>query len=242
VVPQPALAVSPTPAPADLDDPDQARLRQLGRKVRRRLEADKRVQRIGVDKAEIWAVTGFFDPIECGRLIPIIDLTATPSFAHGDDYAKGLRTSYSGDVHPDDPFIRTIQQRIDDLLGIDPAFGETIQGQRYTVGQQFSPHTDWFPPGSDLWRVEHGFGGQRAFTTMAYLNDVEAGGETDFPHLDIAIRPRAGTLLVWNNLDENGLPNPYTVHAGNPVTRGVKYIVTKWYRSRRWQPHEHESG
>jgi len=39
---------------------------------------------------------------------------------------------------------------------------------------------------------------------------------------------------VWNNADEDGLPNLRTLHAGNPVTRGVKYIITKWYRARPW--------
>ena len=46
--------------------------------------------------------------------------------------------------------------------------------------------------------------------------------------------PRAGTLLVWNNADERGMPNPWTLHAGNPVVRGTKYVVTKWYRCGRW--------
>ena len=227
----PPGSVSPGPR-----DPDQNRLRTLGRKVRRRLAANKAVQRIAADKAELWAVPRFFDPLECGRLISIIDRSAVPSFAHG-DYAKALRTSYSADVDPHDPFTCGLQQRIDDLLGIEPSFGETIQGQRYTVGQHFSAHNDWFPTGSAVWKNEARFGGQRSFTAMAYLNAVEEGGETDFPDLDIAIRPQPGMLLVWSNMDENGVPNRYTLHAGHPVRRGVKYIITKWYRCRPWVAH-----
>jgi prolyl 4-hydroxylase len=215
-------------------EPDQQRLRQIGRKVRARLNANRAVQRIPVDKAELWAVGEFFDPVECGRLISIIDAVAKPSVAPGYSYASGLRTSYSGDVDPADPFIRKLQRRIDALLGIDPAHGETIQGQRYEAGQEFRQHTDWFPPGSAIVDREREHGGQRAFTAMAYLNPVAAGGQTDFPHLDIAIEPRPGTLLIWNNADPEGLPNPWTVHAGLPVERGVKYIITKWYRARRW--------
>jgi prolyl 4-hydroxylase len=219
---------------AALDSPERDQLRRLGRKVRRRLAANKAVQRIAVDKAELWVVGRFFDEVECGRLISLIDAVARPSDAYGMDYASGHRTSYSGDLHPDDPFVRSIEQRIDDLLGFDSVNSETIQGQRYTVGQEFRPHVDWFHPQTPLWKREQDHGGQRAFTAMAYLNAVEEGGETDFPQLDIAIKPRPGALLIWNNADENGVPNVWTAHAGHRVTRGIKYIVTKWYRCRPW--------
>ena len=54
------------------------------------------------------------------------------------------------------------------------------------------------------------------------------------PELGISDRPEPGALLIWNNADPDGVPNPYTLHAGTPVVRGVKYIITKWYRSRKW--------
>ncbi len=70
---------------------------------------------------------------------------------------------------------------------------------------------------------------------MLYLNDVEAGGTTDFPELELSIRPAAGMLLVWNNMDRRGRPNPATRHGGRPVEAGVKYIVTQWYRLEAWR-------
>jgi prolyl 4-hydroxylase len=222
------------PSLLDLESFDKDRLRQIGRKVRRRLAANKTVRRIPVEQAELWAVGHFLDSTDCGRLMSIIDAVARPSEAFGFDYSTGFRTSYSGDVDPADQFIRALQRRLDDLLGLDPASGETIQGQRYTVGQEFKPHVDWFHPKSPMWAQQKDRGGQRAFTAMAFLNRVEGGGETDFPQLDIAIEPRPGTLLIWNNTDEDGVPNPWTLHAGNAVTRGVKYVITKWYRSGRW--------
>jgi len=224
-------AASSTP---DGENADRDQLRRIGRKVRRRLAADEAVRRIAVDKAELWAVAKFFDPVECGRLMAMIDIVAQPSKAYEVDYATGYRTSYSGNLDPFDPLVGRLQQRIDALLGIDHGHGETLQGQRYTAGQEFRPHNDWFSANTPAWEAEQARGGQRAFTAMAYLNEVEEGGETDFPRLGIAVRPRAGTLLVWNNADENGAPNPWTLHAGNPVTRGVKYVVTKWYRCGRW--------
>jgi prolyl 4-hydroxylase len=213
---------------------DRDRLRRIGRKVRGRLAANKAVRRIAVDEAEIWAHARFFDPVECGRLMAMIDAVAQPSEAYEVDYSTGYRTSYSGNLDPFHPLVRQLQRRIDDLLGIDGTQGETLQGQRYVAGQEFRPHHDWFPPNSPSWAAENARGGQRAFTAMAYLNDVDEGGETDFPRLGIAVAPRAGTLLIWNNADEQGIPNAWTLHAGNPVVRGTKYVVTKWYRSGRW--------
>ena len=122
---------------------------------------------------------------------------------------------------------------MDQLLGIDAANGELIQGQRYLPGQQFKPHFDWFAPNTPAWEKAWPLGGQRSFTVMAYLNTVQEGGETDFPLLDLAVAPRAGTLLAWNNMDESGEPNRSMLHAGNPVGRGTKYVITRWYRCRR---------
>jgi len=210
---------------------DSERLKRIGRKVRARLDRNKAVRRIAVDNAEMWAVPRFLDGVTCGRLMTIIEGVAQPSTIHDVEYAR-IRSSYSGDVDPADPFIRALQQRIDDLFGIEPACGETIQGQRYRPGQEFLPHTDWFWPGSPAWDNEMPRGGQRSYTAMVFLNDVEAGGETEFTELGIAVTPRAGTLLAWNNADPDGVPNEWTIHAGRPVTRGVKYIITKWYRTR----------
>lgn len=218
----------------DMREPDQERLRQLGMKVRSRLDANPAVQKIVDGKAEVWGVGSFFDTDECRQLISIIDSVAEPSVAYGEGASKSVRTSWSGDVDPRDPFIRRLQRRIDKLLGINPKFGETLQGQRYRLGQEFKPHIDWFPPGSADGEIMRLSGGQRSFTTMVFLNRVEGGGETDFPKLDIAIAPRPGTLLVWNNADIDGMPNLWTFHAGNPVTQGVKYVVTRWYRTRSW--------
>jgi prolyl 4-hydroxylase len=229
--------VATLPPHLDHESTDRERLRVLGHKVRGRLAHRKGVSQIVSGGAELWVMERFLDPIECGRLIAMVDAVARPSEAcalYALDYDSTIRTSYSGDVDPRDPFIRKLQRRIDDLLGLEGASGETIQGQRYLPGQEFKAHIDWFPPDSPAWQREKDYGGQRAFTAMAYLNPVEEGGETDFPKLDIAIRPKAGALLIWNNADENGVPNRLTAHAGNPVIRGTKYVITRWYRCYPW--------
>lgn len=215
--------------------PDKEALRRVGASVRKRLEADPKAYKVPTDKAEIFAIGKFLNGTECTRLMRMIDVVAQPSKLYDMDYANGFRTSYSGNVDPRDPFIQGISRRIDDLLGMKAECGETIQGQRYLPGQQFKAHNDWFYTEQDYWKEERKRGGQRSWTAMAFLNPVEKGGDTHFTEVGINITPQAGVLLVWNNALEDGSPNPDTMHAGTPVIEGVKYVITKWYRTRRWK-------
>jgi prolyl 4-hydroxylase len=215
--------------------PDQDALRRVGKTVRERLAADPGVYRIDTDKAELFAVGSFLSAAECERLCLMVDHTARPSSLHEIGYESGFRTSYSGDLDPHDSFVKGISRRIDDLLGLPSPIGEAIQGQRYLPGQQFKPHNDWFYTSERYWQDERKRGGQRSWTTMAFLNDVEEGGETHFTEIGIKIEPKPGVLLIWNNALPNGAPNEDTMHAGTPVIKGAKYIITKWYRTRKWK-------
>ena len=61
----------------------------------------------------------------------------------------------------------------------------------------------------------------RVFAWMSYLNNVESGGNTVFPHYGINIPPRRGKTLIW--------PAEWThAHYGAKVDKGVKYIITGW--------------
>jgi prolyl 4-hydroxylase len=215
-------------------NPDKAALAKIGRVVRERLASHPALYRIPVEQAEIFALGDFMSPAECDAMVALIDGNAKPSHAFDTAYTEAYRTSYSGDVDPHDTFVRKIQRRIDDLLGIPGEFGETVQGQRYLPGQQFKDHFDWFDTERAYWQPEAKRGGQRSWTAMVFLNQVEAGGTTDFPQLGLSIEPRPGALLLWNNAEADGTPNHWTLHAGRPVESGSKYIITKWYRTRAW--------
>lgn len=213
---------------------DREALVRVGEMVRERLAADPGAWKVPTDKAEIFAIADFLSASECARMIELVDRTAKPSGVFAPDYAGSYRTSFSGDVDSSDPFVRMVERRIDDLLGLDHAWGETVQGQRYQVGQQFKAHCDWFWTLGDYWPAEEASGGQRSWTAMAYLNAVEEGGTTDFTRLGISIPPQPGALLIWNNATPEGMVNWDTMHAAQPVVSGVKYVITKWYRTRQW--------
>jgi len=215
-------------------NPDQSALASLGEAVRVRLAADPAAWKVPVDRAEIFAVADFLKASECAGFMELVDAVAKPSPVF--DYATDgqYRTSYSGDVDRSEPFVRMIERRIDDLLGIDPDFGETVQGQRYAPGQEFRAHRDWFDPTAPYWQEQERRGGQRSWTAMIFLNDVASGGDTCFPDLGVSIPPQRGTLLTWNNMHPDGTPNLETLHAATPPVEATKYVITKWYRARAW--------
>lgn len=215
--------------------PDRQALARQGAIVRERLAADSAIYRVPTDKAELFAVGDFFSAAECARLVAMIDAVARPSQLHDVAYVAKFRTSYSGNFDAWDPFVLSVSRRIDDLLGLPSECGETIQGQRYLPGQEFKPHCDWFYPDQPYWPDEEKRGGQRSWTAMAFLNTVAAGGHTHFVNLGASIEPKPGVLLVWNNAHSDGSPNEDTIHAGTPVIEGVKYVLTKWYRTRAFR-------
>ena len=61
----------------------------------------------------------------------------------------------------------------------------------------------------------------RLFAWMTYLNDVVDGGQTNFSHYGIKIKPETGKTLIW--------PAEWThAHTGEVLKSGTKYIVTGW--------------
>lgn len=215
-------------------NPDKAALVAAGVSVRKRLEADPAIYKIPVENTEIYALSEFLEVDECQQLMAMIDAYARPSDMYEEVFRDQYRTSFSSDLDDSDSFVRMVERRMTDLLGLDPAWGENFQGQRYEPGQQYRSHYDWFDTGSKYWNQETTRGGQRSWTAMVFLNDVEEGGETEFEKLGIRVPPQQGALLVWNNALPDGSPNEATLHAALPVIKGVKYVITKWFRTRPW--------
>lgn len=210
--------------------------REVGAAVSRRLGADARASRMPVEAAQIYTVPDFLTRAECTLLMRMIDAKRRPSTTLSDRQDTGFRTSESCDMDRWSPDVRPTDEAIAALLGIDVASGETMQGQRYAPGQQFRAHHDYFHAGSSYWAATQASGGQRTWTAMIYLNEVEEGGATWFPEAGVRIAPQRGLLLAWNNMNPDGSPNTLTLHEGMPVIRGTKYIVTKWFREGSWLP------
>jgi prolyl 4-hydroxylase len=204
--------------------------------VGQRLRGLPGVQRVPDPRLELFIVRNFLAAGECLALIDRIEADRRPSTIADDLGIADFRTSETCDLGADDPLVEAVNQRISSLLGIDESHGEPLQGQRYAPGQEFKPHTDTFEPNRVDYYLHCAESGNRSWTAMVYLNEVEEGGATRFKTLGKSVQPETGKLLAWNNLLPDGRPNPATLHQGMKVRRGTKYILTRWYRERPYRP------
>jgi prolyl 4-hydroxylase len=184
-----------------------------------------------------WIVTldDFATESECDRLI---ELGNNHGYVRSDDNGEYLpdgsyvtyytkeRTSYQAwcEDCPADPLAQQLTNRIEDLTGIPWTNSELLQLLRYTNGQKYDRHHDL--DDGDLYRQP----GVRLMTVFLYLSDVEEGGQTHFPQLNLTFSPKRGRIVIWPNvLDENpDEADPRTEHQAMPVLQGVKYSANSW--------------
>lgn len=108
--------------------------------------------------------------------------------------------------------------------------GEFLSVLRYAPGQLYRPHLDCIPSGPDFDR-----NGQRVRTALLYLNDDYEGGETHFLAPDLRFRGARGDIIVFSNVDAASKPDPLSRHAGLAVTRGEKWLGSRWFRDRAFR-------
>lgn len=119
---------------------------------------------------------------------------------------------------------------ISSFVRLPPENSEPSQLLRYQGEQKFDPHNDAF--GNNAGGREFlAHGGQRLFTTICYLNDVEKGGETEFPHLKLQIAPKLGRVLIFGNTRlGTAQQHPHALHGGRAVEAGEKLALSIWWR------------
>lgn len=231
-------ASGPVPYYSSLPGSDPQLLAAIGERVRAKLDAAPSAARIVAGNVDMYTVPDFLSTDECSRLIELIDLDVKPSTILRAGADPTRRTSHTCKLSQDLPLVAEIDDRVAGLLGLPLSHSETLQGQRYTVGQQFKQHNDYFAAGQPYSEAVAKEGGQRTWTAMVFLNEPQQGGCTNFPEAGASIVPRRGTLLTWNNLNRQGMPNRSTHHEGARVEAGVKHVLTKWFREREWHTSE----
>ncbi|HEY0506364.1 MAG TPA: 2OG-Fe(II) oxygenase [Lysobacter sp.] len=185
-------------------------------------------------RPHVMTVDGLLSAEECRLLIACaesrLQRSRTVDPDTGQPATQEVRTSSdaSFDIILEDLALRAVQLRMANAAGVPLVHAEHLVVLRYEPGQEYRPHRDYRPPSS----IEHDRpeAGNRLRTICVYLNDVEAGGETEFPVAGLRVAPRPGRAVVFDNLHPDGTPDVDSLHAGLPVERGEKWLATLWLR------------
>ena len=186
---------------------------------------------------ELVVFANLLTPSECDELIaaalPRLKRSLTVDQITGGEELHAARTSEGMFFErTESELVRRIEARIAKLLQWPACNGEGLQVLRYQKGAQYLPHYDYFDPGEPGTVDIIKRGGQRVGTLIMYLNEPAKGGATVFPDLGLSVMPRRGHAVFFNYQ----LPQPQnlTLHGGEPVTEGEKWIATKWLREREF--------
>jgi len=184
------------------------------------------------ESPEITLLGRLLDADECRYLMTLAEPDLRPSFvidpATGGRMPHPVRTSFGMSYGPtqEDLVVNRLNRRIAAATNTRAEAGEPLHILRYEPGQEYRPHLDAIP----------GVANQRTLTVIVYLNDGYRGGETDFPDLGISVGGAAGDALMFRNVTAEGRADTRTRHSGLPVTKGVKWIATRWIRQTRHDP------
>lgn len=166
---------------------------------------------------------------ECKAVIKSCEGRLEKSKIRTENANNNIRTSSSMFFEKkENKTIEKIEEITSQVMCIGKDFGEGIQVLNYKPGEQFKAHHDYFKEGTKS--AEN----NRISTLIMYLNDVEEGGETTFPLLDISVSPKKGDAIYFEYFYNNQRLNELTLHTGNPVLKGEKWAATQWMHKRKY--------
>lgn len=183
----------------------------------------------------IAVITNLLSEQECDKLVQLsigkLKRSEVVDRGSGGSEVSKVRTSEGAYFQRgENAVVERLEKRIEALTGIPVDRGEGLQMLHYGIGAEYKPHHDYFEPSDSGSAVLMKAGGQRVATMVIYLNEVEAGGETIFPELELTVKPVRGSAVYFEYHNQQLKLDPRCLHGGSPVLRGEKWIVTKWLR------------
>ena len=189
----------------------------------------------------------FLSKSECAHMINISESNFQRSPVVSKDNIQDIRTSSTYFVPKSkDNIIKKIEDRVVAFCNIHPCTLEGLQVVKYTPGQKYSYHYDFFH--NDPANIkELKKGGQRIYTIFIYLNnmsdeeynqhstdtselsEIHKRGNTCFKKLNLCIKPKEGMGVFWKNM-VNGKVDFNTEHAGIAPVHSIKYGMNVWIR------------
>jgi hypothetical protein len=156
---------------------------------------------------------------------------------HGGESVRGERSNavMTFGLADSDFLLEMVNLRTARAVAMPPENAEGLGVLHYRPGESYAPHSDFIPE-TPANAAQLAARGQRLRTLLVYLNEGFEGGETAFPRLGVGFKPPAGCALIFHNVGADGCADPLTLHAGTSPTRGEKWVVSKWFRSKALRP------
>ncbi|MGE6610711.1 2OG-Fe(II) oxygenase [Peribacillus sp. NPDC076916] len=165
---------------------------------------------------------------ECDGLIELSKDRMNRSKIGSKHEVNEIRTSSSMFFQENEyDIITKIEKRISTIMNIPIEHGDGIQVLKYTPGQEYKAHFDFFTSSSIAAK------NNRISTIIMYLNNVEHGGETFFPKLNFSVSPQKGMAVYFEYFYNDQNLNELTLHGGAPVITGEKWVATQWMRRQK---------
>lgn len=197
-------------------------------------------RRVVLEKPRVRVFENFATPTECDWLIEkcrdrlrparVYQNSATELSQH--EGRSNSEASFEFEVS--DLVLSLIRDRTARASGIPVHHFEVGMLLHYKPRETFGRHTDFLQAGM---HEEIEARGQRVATFLVYLSDDYDGGETEFSEAGFKFKARQGDALMFLNVDQNGVPDPMSVHAGLPTTRGEKWVLSQWLRGKPVNSH-----
>ncbi len=190
-----------------------------------------------LEQPDLWVFGNLLSPAECAALVdaarPRLSRSLTVDTKTGGEELNRDRTSQGMFfMRGENTVVRRVEARIARLLRWPVQNGEGLQLLRYRQGAQYKPHYDYFDPGEPGTSAILQRGGQRVATLIMYLQAPEQGGATVFPDIGLQVAPQRGHAVFFSYARAH--PSSLTLHGGEPVMAGEKWIATKWLREREF--------
>ncbi|MBP1965632.1 prolyl 4-hydroxylase [Paenibacillus aceris] len=203
---------------------EQTIFNSFGNKI---ITKDKEIQIVGkMDEPLILILDNVLSYTECDALINLTNNRMQRAKIGKSRVVSNIRTNSNMFLEEsENELIQKIETRVSELMNIPVSHAEPLQILHYKAGEQYHPHFDYFTSGNVV--------NNRISTLVMYLNDVEKGGETYFPSLRLAVTPKKGSAVYFEYFYNDNRLNELTLHAGNPVEVGEKWVATQWMRRQR---------
>ena len=203
--------------------------------------ADREVELAAVmSNPNIAVIRGLLSDEECDEVIRLsrgkMKTSQVVDRESGGSYESSVRKSEGSHFERgENELVRRIEARLSALVDLPVNRGEPLQILHYGPGGEYKAHQDFFEPKDPGSAVLTRVGGQRIGTVVMYLNDVPEGGETAFPDIGFSAKPIKGSAVYFEYQNADGQLDYRCLHAGMPVIRGDKWIMTKWLRERPYE-------